>query len=163
MLSKIERYGPVTAAVLFFGIAWWNFGSWAEALSAKNGDIRDALGPVFDLATFSAGSLFAIYVLALSRPDGFLGRIFETETFALFHGYVARAIFLNVVLSAWTAAYMVVGFGNLSETLVLISAAAWAGTAVWAFLSVARVVVIFLMMVRIRSRRPAGKPAGQAS
>ena len=107
--------------------------------------------------------LFAIYVLALSRAEGFLGRIFETRTFRIFHEYVSRSIVLNVVLSFLTTALMVLGFGALSDTTGLLVASAWLGLSVWAFLTVARVVMIFLMMVGHQAGKPMGKLTGQTS
>lgn len=163
MLRRVERYGPVVGAALSAVIAWLNIPLWAVALTDKGEHLSNALGPVFDLATFSAGSLFAIYVLALSKAEGFLGRIFNTTTFRLFHGYVANAIALSVILSLWTAGYMVVGMGDLSQSLTLFMAAAWVGATTWSFLSIARVVLIFLMMVGKQGGPLRGKFTGQTS
>lgn len=153
MLSKIERYAPVVSGVISLAIAWVYLERWSAFLVARDENISNAFGPVFDLATFSAGSLFAIYVLALSRAEGFLGRIFKTKTFRQFHGYVAQAIVLSVALSLWTAVYMVIGMGSLCDRTTLFLASIWVGMTIWMLSSVGRVVVIFLMMVGDRSGR----------
>lgn len=163
MLRQIERFAPIIGAAIAAGVAWEYLPKWSLSLSSNGEDISNVFGPVFDLATFSAGSLFAIYVLALSRANGFLGRIFNTKTFSLFHGYVAHAITVSVLLSLWTAAYMVVGIGDLSSNTVLLGAALWAGATAWVIIGVGRVVLIFLMMVGDRSGHHMGKPIGQTS
>ncbi len=149
-MQQIERFAPAAAGLAAFVGA-------LLCPDEMRGWVEKAFGPVFDLATFSAGMLFTIYVLALSRNDGFLGRIFNTETFRRFHLYVSGAILLNVILFLWTAFYMVTG------TASSLDQSAWAGLVVWAFVSVARVVFCFLAIVGSKGSRSSGKPAGQAS
>lgn len=163
MLSTIERYAPTLAMAIAALIAWFKLASYSVWLLSIDQNISNAFGPVFDLATFSAASIFTIYVLALSRAEGFLGKILNTKTFFLFHGYVANAISLNIGLFLWTAGYMVMGMGDLSHSSVLIIASAWVGLTVGAFISVSRVVVIFLIIVGDRSKRLREKPASQTS
>lgn len=154
-MSNIERYGPIVLASTAFLASWLFLGDWNAYLSARGQEFENAFSPVFDFATFSAGALFAIYFLALSRSDGFLGRIFETQTFRRFHAYVSWSVVLNVALSLWTAGFMIVGLTENSGFL----AAAWIGLVAWSLLASARVVIIFLMMVRVRSRRPLASPS----
>lgn len=161
MLRIIERYAPIACAAIAAGLAFRFLPAWHSSLAARGEGVASVFGPIFDLAMFSAGSLFAIYVLALSKAEGFLGRIFETKTFSLFHGYVARSIALNVLLFLWTIGYLVLGMGPLASLTPLAIAALWAGLVVWAFCSVARVVIIFLMMVGRRNSKPLGGLAGE--
>ncbi|WP_157084439.1 hypothetical protein [Sediminimonas qiaohouensis] len=163
MLWMVERFAPMSSAVVAAGVAWVYLPQWSATLLANGERISNAFGPVFDLATFSAGSLFAIYVIALSRSEGFLGRIFKTETFRLFHRYVATAIAACVILSIWTSVYMVVGMGDIANGLSLAIGALWVGASTCALISVARVVLIFFMMVGASSSRMRGKQRGQTS
>lgn len=156
MLTWVERYGPAFLAVsaALASLVYWP--NWQLALQQRGQEFSDALGPVFDFATFSAGSLFAIYFLALSRGDGFLGRIFQTETFRQFHSYVSKALFLNVTVSLWSASMMIIGLApKLSTNLV----ALWIGVSLWSLLATARVVLIFLLMVRVKGGRPFDRRA----
>ncbi|MBR9766512.1 MAG: hypothetical protein GYB53_24095 [Rhodobacteraceae bacterium] len=141
--------------------AWVHLEQWALALSARGKDISDLIGPMSDFSVFAAGSLFAIYFLGVSRGDGFLGRIFHTETFRKFHRYVALALMLTTVLFFWTAKLTVIGVGDIAHFLPHMEIAAWLGFAVWSFVCVARVVVIFMIMVNVRLAPPPGKTLGQ--
>ncbi|MEO1346435.1 MAG: hypothetical protein AAFV74_20020 [Pseudomonadota bacterium] len=153
MLLSLERFSPLLGAAISAAIAWAYLYDWSEALVAQGQDLANAFGPIFDLATFSAGSLFAIYVLALSRAEGFLGRIFETRTFLLFNRYVAHAIVFSVIVAIWTAVYSVVGIGDLSQASSLLVATIWVGTTTCAFISVGRVILIFFVMVGGKTER----------
>lgn len=163
MLWWIERFAPLCGAAAALVSAWACLPELQVALSTRGESLENALSPIFDLATFSAGSLFAIYVLALSRAEGFLGKIFETKTFQIFHGYVSKSIFLNISLSIWTAVFMIFGIGDLSNFGPHFVASFWTGLTVWALMSVGRVVLIFLMMVGGKVNRPRGKHVRQTS
>ena len=119
-------------------------------------------GPIFDMATFFAGSLFAVYVLALSRMEGFIGRIFDTKTFGMFNGYVARSIILCVIVSGWSAYHLIFGASDLSAFNGMFVFCLWGATSAFALASVVRVVVLFLVLVSVDRTLPLGKRAGES-
>lgn len=163
MLLYLERCLPFIGAVLGAWAAWLWLPEWILYLAANGQDISNIFGPIFDLATFSAAALFTIYVIALSKSDGFLGSILKTQTFRKFHRYVGRAIGLSIVLSLWTAGYIVVGFGDMQQRGSLIIPSIWVGLTIWTLLSVGRVVLIFMIMVGERTSNARGRQLGQAS
>jgi hypothetical protein len=162
-MALLERHLPILVGILVAVAALIFLPSWQAYLAAQGASLDRVLGPVFDLATFSAGSLFAIYVLALSRSDGFVGSIFRTDTFRMFHSYVAKSILLCVVATAWTVGYIVVGLGDVNGPSSLVWVSLWVGLIGAAFASVGRVVLVFMVMVGAGTKRPVGKPIGQAS
>lgn len=154
MSQVLERFGPLAIGFLVGLLAYWKIPDLQGVFDASQGPLSRAFAPVFDMATFSAGTLFAIYVLALSRADGFLGKIFETQTFRLFHRYVASGVILSITLSMWSATYLVLGGPSSASGWPLIAASAWVGLAIWAMLAVARVVLIFLVIVGAKTGHP---------
>lgn len=157
MLSQIERKLPLIVACMAGTVAWAFLPSEGANSALAMQKLDRIVGPVFDLATFSAGSLFAVYVLALSRAEGFLGRIFKTKTFRIFNAYVANSIILSVVLagaSIWLIADGPQAYQTTSEKWVIWLWLALTGAA---FASAMRVVFMFLFIVRSGSSSPLGK------
>lgn len=160
-LQAFERYGPLAGGILACLLVWLLFPSAQAQLELRSKEIDSALGPIFDLATFSAGSLFTIYVLALSRSDGFLGGIMGTKTFRAFHVFVAKAIALCFALSLWSTYHMVFSFGDISAPWTQFLVSMWVGMSVWALLAVGRVVAVFLIIIGAKGKRTSRTPVEQ--
>lgn len=163
MLAVFERYAAIIAATAAAVTAYIWLPAWHSELLLSEVNLERVLGPIFDLTTFSAASLFAIYVLALSRAEGFLGKIFKTKTFRMFNGYVAKSILLNIITSIVTVWFIVFGFGDMADPTHILAVSAWVGLTAASLASVGRVVAIFLIIVRAGVKPKPEKPLGQAS
>ena len=155
-LSQIERKFPLIVACLV-GLSAWVFfpDNWTQKFDRL-------VAPVFVFATFSAGSFFAVYVLAQQRAEGFLGRIFKTKTFRIFNSYVANSIILSVVLAVASMWLIVDGPQSYQTTSQRWVICLWLGLAGAAFASALRVVTMFLIIVRSGSSSQLGKTRVQA-
>lgn len=161
-LSQIERKFSLIVACLVGLSAWVFFPDNGPQLIMVMQKFDRLVAPVFDLATFSAGSFFAVYVLALSRAEGFLGRIFKTKTFRIFNSYVANSIILSVVLAVASMWLIVDGPQSYQTTSQRWVICLWLGLAGAAFASALRVVTMFLIIVRSGSSSQLGKTRVQA-
>lgn len=161
-LSHIERIIPLLAGTASAVAALYWMPVEPAAVTEAMSKMDRLVAPVFDAATFTAGSLFAVYVLALSRAEGFLGQIFKTKTFRIFNTYVASAIALNlalIVLSVWFIVDGVQAYLTLFDKAIVIT---WIALAAATLASVIRVMTLFLIIVRAGSASPLSKVKGQA-
>lgn len=153
-LPSLERIIPLLVGVTSAGLAYYFLPSSGASSVQAMAKLDRLVGPVFDAATFAAGSLFAVYVLALSRAEGFLGQIFKTKTFRIFNSYVTNAIALSlglVVFSIWLIFDGQQSYSSFFEKTVVI---AWIGLASAMFASVVRAVALFLIIARSGSTSP---------
>jgi flagellar biosynthesis protein FlhB len=162
-LYRIEKFLPIFAGGCAALLLWVNMAEISISQLAEADFWRNLFGPIFDFSTFFAASLFSIYVLALSRMEGFLGRIFNTKTFQGFHRYVSSAIALTILVSLWSAWYAVFGVADLSDKSAQIAFSFWGGFSVWAVFSVGRVVLVFLVLVSAERANLREKRLGEAS
>jgi hypothetical protein len=163
ILSKSEKFLPIFTGGCVALLVWYYMDGIVESHVSKAKFWDGLFGPIFDFSTFFAASLFSIYVLALSRMEGLLGRIFNTRTFHGFHRYVSTAIALTVLVSVWSAWYDIFGVGGLSKVPAQIAFVCWSGVSTWAFISVGRVVLVFLVLVSAERTNLRRKPIGETS
>ena len=152
MIAFVERWGPVgvalfSAVVSLFCMPWL-----FQVAEAKEINLLELYGPTFDVATFAAGILFAIYMLLLTPTGSFIQKIFRTKTFAAFHAYVATGIISSMVLAVFSVIYMVHGLPDPSTAASRVAAALWAATAGYALAAVVRVIAVFLAVVKAEGR-----------
>jgi hypothetical protein len=163
MSKNIERYAPTVIGTL---LACWSFfylKGFLVATELKQVEIENVFGPIFDLATFSAGILFTIYFLALGPGGGFIERIFRTQTFAIFHRYVAVSIVFNCLLAGLSIHYVIVGVPSLETGFEVFLASAWMFLLGAAIVSLGRVMAVFLILVGAEATLKSRKRIGQAS
>lgn len=156
MMYIIEKYGPISGAVLLAAALWYFSDGLLQLALSGEINISSLYSAMFDWSSIQTGFLFGVFGYVSGKSSGFLAEVKKTQAMQTFNSYTRTAICLGFLLTFASIPLIVSNFDFSGESApyfwIFIT---WAFLATWSFLSFARVAYVFGVMLQVRDRERA--------